>query len=232
MSQPAAKEMDSQVAASLKQTLSLLHRAFSEGVGLTQFPQTLEVVKQLQQAVEREESVEAQVNMGSRMAGQQVAAASGGGGKRVCCLVDGSSNSFDALRWALEHAVDPVDDIFLLTVTPHEIYASEAEKVLKDAYDVCHNAGVKAARLHPRSVAASCSSATRGVGEAVGHFVQGNGIELLVLGSRGLGSIKRSLMGTLGMGSLSDFCVQRVRCPVLVVKEQPDQQQLSAAQEQ
>ena len=50
---------------------------------------------------------------------------------------------------------------------------------------------VKAARLHPRSVTAAGSSATRGVGEAVQHFVQEHSIALLVLGSRGLGSIQR-----------------------------------------
>lgn len=43
---------------------------------------------------------------------------------------------------------------------------------------------------------------------------------------------RRSLMGALGMGSVSDFCVQHVACPVLVVKEQPNQQPAVAGPEQ
>ena len=44
------------------------------------------------------QAVEAQVDMRARMAGLQGRAAVADGGKSVCCLVDGSSNSFEALR--------------------------------------------------------------------------------------------------------------------------------------
>ncbi|KAL8263205.1 hypothetical protein R6Q59_024554 [Mikania micrantha] len=37
--------------------------------------------------------------------------------------------------------------------------------------------------------------------------------DLLVVGSRGLGAIKRALLG-----SISDFCAHHARCPVLIVK--------------
>lgn len=43
MSNHASRELDIQVAAGLKQALSLLHRALSEGVGVQNFPITLEV---------------------------------------------------------------------------------------------------------------------------------------------------------------------------------------------
>ncbi|MFS7908491.1 putative universal stress protein A family [Helianthus anomalus] len=37
--------------------------------------------------------------------------------------------------------------------------------------------------------------------------------DLLVVGSRGLGAIKRALLG-----SISDFCAHHSKCPILVVK--------------
>jgi nucleotide-binding universal stress UspA family protein len=54
---------------------------------------------------------------------------------------------------------------------------------------------------------------------AVGEVV---GIGLIVLGSRGLGGVKRALMG-----SVSDSVVRHAHCPVLVVREEdgPDQKE-------
>ncbi|CAO3694058.1 unnamed protein product [Umbelopsis ramanniana] len=40
------------------------------------------------------------------------------------------------------------------------------------------------------------------------------GADILVIGSRGLGAVKR-----LTMGSVSDFCVRNAECPVVVVRE-------------
>ncbi|KAI9284817.1 hypothetical protein BC943DRAFT_380750 [Umbelopsis sp. AD052] len=40
------------------------------------------------------------------------------------------------------------------------------------------------------------------------------GADMLVIGSRGLGAVKR-----LTMGSVSDFCVRNAECPVIVVRE-------------
>lgn len=53
-----------------------------------------------------------------------------------------------------------------------------------------HGVQVRTARLHPRLLTAGSSSGTRGVGESVQGFVQ-SGVGVLVLGSRGMGSIKR-----------------------------------------
>jgi hypothetical protein len=54
-------------------------------------------------------------------------------------------------------------------------------------------------------------------------------IDLVVLGSRGMGSFKRSLMSFVGLGSVSDYCVHNLSCPVLVVKAEADKLPPAAA---
>jgi nucleotide-binding universal stress UspA family protein len=52
------------------------------------------------------------------------------------------------------------------------------------------------------------------------------GIGLIVLGSRGLGGVKRALMG-----SVSDSVVRHAHCPVLVVRKEDDPDQRETDQE-
>jgi len=42
--------------------------------------------------------------------------------------------------------------------------------------------------------------------------------DLVVVGSRGLGSMQRKFMGLVGLGSVSDYLVHHLTCPTLVVK--------------
>lgn len=54
--------------------------------------------------------------------------------------------------------------------------------------------------------------------------------DLLCVGSRGMGSFKRSLMGFVGLGSVSDYCVHNLgRGAVAVVKVLPEQLPPAAA---
>ena len=55
---------------------------------------------------------------------------------------------------------------------------------------------------------------------------EGVGIGLIVLGSRGLGGVKRALMG-----SVSDSVVRHAHCPVLVVRKEDDPDQQETDQE-
>ncbi|MDN5347405.1 MAG: hypothetical protein PWP65_969 [Clostridia bacterium] len=49
--------------------------------------------------------------------------------------------------------------------------------------------------------------------EAIARFVDSEGCDLIVVGSRGLGTVKRYLLG-----SVSEAIVRYAQCPVLVVK--------------
>lgn len=44
-----------------------------------------------------------------------------------------------------------------------------------------------------------------------------------------MGSFKRSLMSFVGLGSVSDYCVHNLPCPVMVVKAEADQLPAAAA---
>lgn len=79
---------------------------------------------------------------------------------------------------------------------------------------------IEAVRLHMAILTTeNTHSSTGGIGEAMEKFVLDSHVNLVVLGSRGMGSIKRSLLSTLGMGSVSEFAVRTLPCPVVVVKE-------------
>jgi hypothetical protein len=54
-------------------------------------------------------------------------------------------------------------------------------------------------------------------------------VDLVVLGSRGMGSFKRSLMNFVGLGSVSDYCVHNLPCPVLVIKAEAEKLPAAAA---
>ncbi|KAH7516517.1 universal stress protein A-like protein [Ziziphus jujuba] len=75
---------------------------------------------------------------------------------------------------------------------------------LEKARDICATHGVSAETLtevgDPR--AAICDA------------VQKHNIDLLVLGEHGIGKLQRAILG-----SVSNYCVQNAKCPVLVVKK-------------
>ncbi len=56
------------------------------------------------------------------------------------------------------------------------------------------------------------------VGLSIKHYQEANGIDLMVVGSRGMGAMKRALYSLVGLGSVSDWCAHNMTCPVIVVK--------------
>lgn len=45
-------------------------------------------------------------------------------------------------------------------------------------------------------------------------MVADESVDLLIMGSRGLGAVKRAVLG-----SVSDYCVANAECPVLIVRK-------------
>uniref|UniRef100_A0A0A8Z259 UspA domain-containing protein n=1 Tax=Arundo donax TaxID=35708 RepID=A0A0A8Z259_ARUDO len=166
----------------------------------------------------------------------------GGGGatpaRRVVVAVDESEESMHALSWCLSNVVSaakaaaapppavvlvhaspprplyyPVIDGAGYVVTPEvmdimERYmASVANTVVTKARSICNafpNVKVETCveKGDPRDVI--CGAAEK------------SGADMLVMGSRGYGFLQRALLG-----SVSNHCVQKCKCPVVVVKR-PD----------
>ncbi|XP_010524879.1 PREDICTED: universal stress protein A-like protein isoform X2 [Tarenaya hassleriana] len=155
---------------------------------------------------------------------------------RVLVAVDESENSFYAIEWAMDHLRDVISAepdtgragglLTLLHVHPpyaHYVYPAAAavfaatsvpESVKKEreertaalftrALQICRGKMVKAETLvlegDPKDV--------------ICQAVEQMHVDLLVIGNRGLGMIKRAFLG-----SVSDYCAHHAKCPILIVK--------------
>ncbi|NP_001306104.1 universal stress protein isoform 2 [Solanum lycopersicum] len=137
--------------------------------------------------------------------------------KMIMVAIDESEESFYSLKWALDNLInDPSIIITLINVqipfTPMVYPAGpavrkgqqeNATRILSRALHLCQQKMVKAETLivegDPKDMI--CQTA---------HELH---VDLLVIGSRGLGKIKRAFLG-----SVSDYCAHHVQCPILIVK--------------
>ncbi|TXG60269.1 hypothetical protein EZV62_014842 [Acer yangbiense] len=160
-----------------------------------------------------------------------------GGEKKVMVAIDESESSYYALMWVLDNLKESISNFPLIifmaqpvtkynspysaslgsvrmyypvAATPDFVYSAQenhrkvAMAFLEKAKDICATRGIRAEMVTE-------------VGDpktAICNAVQKLNINLLVLGDRGLGKIKRALIG-----SVSNYCVQNAKCPVLVVKK-------------
>lgn len=160
--------------------------------------------------------------------------------------IDGSDQSSTALKWACRNLVGS-SELHLVTVLPPMAYsvypvapvataaavaavASQwevqkrhdevhATNLLKDAAQVAVAEHVAQTQLHAHSLPAAGGAS--GVAESLCEFARAKEVDVVVVGSRGLGSISRSLMSLVGLGSVSDYLVHQLHIPVVVVTHPP-----------
>ncbi|CAA7060695.1 unnamed protein product [Microthlaspi erraticum] len=159
---------------------------------------------------------------------------------RVMVAIDESKNSFYALEWAVEHLRDviraePENDqegglLTLVHVHPTylqyiypaggtvaaAVYATDSvpepmkkareestTRLFTRALEICRGKMVKTETMilegDPK--------------EVICQAIEETHVDLLVVGSRGLGMIKRAFLG-----SVSDYCAQHAKCPILIVR--------------
>lgn len=90
-----------------------------------------------------------------------------------------------------------------------------ADKVLSQCSAMAKQAGIKSVTTTRMCGVLGRSSE---VGNAIDHFARSNKVDAIVVGSRGLGSTARSLLGLVGLGSVSDYLVRHSAVPVVVHK--------------
>jgi nucleotide-binding universal stress UspA family protein len=139
---------------------------------------------------------------------------------KVLVPVDGSVNALHALDLVIKSIADGRSlDVHLLNVQPQilsgharmylkkdvvdEYYQEEAEKALKPAKDKLDQAGIKYV----------ASYQVGNVPDIIAKYVKAKGCELVVMGTRGLGS-----MHSMVLGSVATKVLHQVEVPVTLVK--------------
>ncbi|KAK9289741.1 hypothetical protein L1049_007900 [Liquidambar formosana] len=147
---------------------------------------------------------------------------------RMMVAIDESEESFYALKWALDRflaykgvTAEQNPDSYMLTIVhvqhpfQHFIYpagptvyatTSVIESVRKAQEE--NSAGILS-----RAVKAEALILDGDPKEVICEAAEQMHIDLLVVGSRGLGMIKRAFLG-----SVSDYCAHHAKCPILIVK--------------
>jgi len=163
----------------------------------------------------------------------------------MLCVEDHFQTSKPAFEWALKHMVDEDDDVHIVTVLPPVAYSvtpvaplatagavsavthqweaqkkhdeMEAADTLKQAVACVRATNMKLRHLHTHALPAMGGAS--GVGATLVEYANAKKVDVTVLGSRGHGAMKRSMLSMVGLGSVSDHCVHTLHSPVLVVRQ-------------
>lgn len=142
---------------------------------------------------------------------------------RYMVAVDESETATWAFFTAVQLARDPADELFVMNVIDDvRLHGSLGGEVLqqvqrdvkahgislvKHFIRLAHTEGIQKTRVH--GVVGTSPHA----GEMLCQAVEKKGIDILVIGRRGMGALKRFVMG-----STSKYCVEHADCDVLVIK--------------
>lgn len=142
---------------------------------------------------------------------------------RILLATDGSTDAELALSTAVDLADSTNSELHVVTVAPGypsydvrkpevvEQLREQAGKILDDQVTKIEQQGGKVAEQHLRIAGRHRSDQIVQVAEEIGAG-------LIVMGSRGLGGVRRALIG-----SVSDSVVRHAHCPVLVVRPEKEQ---------
>eukprot|EP00118_Oscarella_pearsei_P001725 m.8278 g.8278 ORF g.8278 m.8278 type:complete len:223 (+) comp20465_c0_seq2:60-728(+) len=159
-------------------------------------------------------------------------------GRKVLVAIDGSVHGHEAMIWYIENMWRPTDVCSLIHVyttphlpvinfsftkfkfnIPHELWQKKlqdaldaAQKVIKKYESLCLNKGV-----HYQTLLVSGSP-----GECICHAVNEQHIETVVMGTRGLNTVRKTLLG-----SVSTYTLHHANVPVTVVPSLPHGENLN-----
>ena len=140
----------------------------------------------------------------------------------ILLATDGSQEAELALSTAVDMATITNSELHLVTVAPGypsydvnvpnvvEKLHEQAEKVLDEQAEKVQREGGTVAEKHFRI-------AERRRAQQIVQVAEDVGAGLIVMGSRGLGGVRRALMG-----SVSDSVVRHAHCPVMIVRREQE----------
>lgn len=145
---------------------------------------------------------------------------------KILLATDGSKDAELALSTAVDIARSTDSELHVVTVAPggpdpvyaaheagfdYESYEEAREAVLREAREILDGQVRKVEELGGTVAETHLETGRRD--QAIVNVADEIGAGLIVMGSRGLGGMKRALMG-----SVSDSVVRHAHCPVLVVR--------------
>lgn len=142
--------------------------------------------------------------------------------KKILAAIDGSRNSMKALAHAaaLARAFDAELCILYVTAFSQQVPLIDQVQGSKvppfspsNPENFAKTIMVEALKNIPENIRVTTHNEPGEPRIAITEFAEQKGFDVIVLGSRGLGTISGMLMG-----SVSSFVIHRAKCPVLVVK--------------
>lgn len=149
-------------------------------------------------------------------------------GRKIVIAVDDSIPSKEAVAWAAKTLVGNKDEVHLISVIeaagrpdvssyqgdstylvqdgnckPNPLLLEKRADLLKNFQsEVSKSAGTGNIKL---TTLVSCIGGSADLGRHICEYSAENKADFVVMGSRGMGSAQRSLLGVFGLGSVSDF---------------------------
>ena len=136
--------------------------------------------------------------------------------KEILVPVDGSEGSDRAVAQAISMAEicdAKLNFLYVANINQLAINACLSDAILEAVTKAGNVILDRAMNLGPSGIEKEAFSETGSPAVVILDFAASNDIDLIVMGSRGLGLVKGVLLG-----SVSQYIVEQAKCPVLVVK--------------
>lgn len=142
--------------------------------------------------------------------------------KKILVPVDGSQASFDAIQHAINIAkmndgrIDLIHVVNIMNqvqVCPQFQTSYLSEDYLESFGTVANEILAEAISKIPKPLIGQVAMRSGNPRESLKDFIEHNRYDLVIVGSRGLGALPGLLLG-----SVSQFLVKHVECPIMVIK--------------
>eukprot|EP00123_Amoebidium_parasiticum_P020941 comp5900_c0_seq1/m.1758 comp5900_c0_seq1/g.1758 ORF comp5900_c0_seq1/g.1758 comp5900_c0_seq1/m.1758 type:complete len:156 (-) comp5900_c0_seq1:388-855(-) len=147
--------------------------------------------------------------------------------RKVLVCIDRSEGGVYAAQWAFENILRSGDDVTLFSVVPVYTHAAPVfgssitfdEKSVKVQHDVYEETEKLLAylteHLNKCNAQVKYDVKTGDARDVILEYADTNQMDLLVLGATNRGVLSRTFLG-----SVSDYCVQNSKCPVVLVRKE------------
>ena len=136
--------------------------------------------------------------------------------KNILVPVDGSEGSDRAITHAISMAEvcnAKLNFLYVANINQLAINACLSDAILEAVTKAGNVILDRAMEMVPTGIEKESFSETGSPAVAILDFATTNSVDMIVMGSRGLGIVKGVLLG-----SVSQYIVEQAKCPVLVVK--------------